>query len=1076
MPDTELASFGGSTGVTNAGDASLADPTVNSVGLTCGGGGAPVWCAEPPPPLTELCVSEDPIEASGSASNETSPASLLFLHPCAAVLALLLAACLELGQVKKKLVKGRSHEAISVPLLASKCALRVGIVILFFLQGARGIPAAPLQVTVGGGPLPPMHAGGEWRANDGLANASRVPTKESVKTFADCSAGITPNGARQVCCSAACGLCGARDCSSRPGGPRQCCMRAIVRAGRVCESRADVACILGSSNYIGGDGKDPKFAASTPLTASRPPCSPPARAPFGVMPTCAVELVEQTSRAPCTLGRSFGCLDNSSIWVKNCRGSFKCSPDGEVFDCGYPPGQRRYRCHCDSERVSAQQSRGTYAHPVFVYAARVFAPPMPKGWGYTGHQLQDIASSLVLAELFNWTAARPTGMQLDLPFDAEGQLHALPAQCISAAYTQGTGCYANAETTVLSKSAWDGYSSFDLLHRHVRRQLYDRPGRCVCVTWGFRVHLHQLYAFEQSGYAPAGAYNRTATKLRQLVPIQLPLCAPPCTHDLAIHIRRGDVAKFLRGHFNSTLARIRLAIAHTQAQSIVFLTEKRNSEDVFAHACTGVQPLRGRCDVVSSTLHHDVSLGVAARTFLVDSTSSVTWLIYHLRDAAAPSLQLRNVMHFFACTGVPKPANLQALPHSPCPAQTVLWGRPEKPVGHHPQAQGAAPANADVWRALYDSSTRTSQRIAEWTRRGEAQPPLSDVDVQDLLAPYTSDLCTGNGYKSYRAELSKSSLGFPQLQRHHLSAPRNSRLLFYGHSFMRQLFWAIAPAWSFDKSSFQVKIDADKMRRYSVDIRRTPKGKGLKSQHFSEYYDRERNVTTVMVSNNNLLQSTGAIKSNALEDFMRRYAFDVVFYMDPHAECVYDYLRVKEILRWSNYTQYACINLEKFEERRQHASASFGQYKYLPTKERDKQLRQITRKHARKAWIEVWPWGKTKGAPRGCASGTTVQPTKLPDGPSWEGVVVAGAFAKKACSNNDKACGSKLAAHQCQPSWLQFATRAMVLAANLSVYYADESSGARGKEELHHAAPPPSGCVGNMHEFDATGALSASPR
>ena len=27
-----------------------------------------------------------------------------------------------------------------------------------------------------------MHAGGGWRANDGLANASRVPTKESVKT------------------------------------------------------------------------------------------------------------------------------------------------------------------------------------------------------------------------------------------------------------------------------------------------------------------------------------------------------------------------------------------------------------------------------------------------------------------------------------------------------------------------------------------------------------------------------------------------------------------------------------------------------------------------------------------------------------------------------------------------------------------------------------------------------------------------------------------------------------------------------------------------------------------------------
>ncbi|EOD22349.1 hypothetical protein EMIHUDRAFT_240451 [Emiliania huxleyi CCMP1516] len=70
--DAELASFGETTGAANAGDASLADSTVNSVGVTCGGAGAPAWCAELPQPLAELCVSEDPIEASGSTSNETS--------------------------------------------------------------------------------------------------------------------------------------------------------------------------------------------------------------------------------------------------------------------------------------------------------------------------------------------------------------------------------------------------------------------------------------------------------------------------------------------------------------------------------------------------------------------------------------------------------------------------------------------------------------------------------------------------------------------------------------------------------------------------------------------------------------------------------------------------------------------------------------------------------------------------------------------------------------------------------------------------------------------------------------------
>ena len=77
------------------------------------------------------------------------------------------------------------------------------------------------------------------------------------RRFADCTAGVQ-HPSRQVCCNATCGLCGGHGCSGRPGGPRQCCMPAILRTGRVCESRADVACILrGSSNYIRGDGVEP---------------------------------------------------------------------------------------------------------------------------------------------------------------------------------------------------------------------------------------------------------------------------------------------------------------------------------------------------------------------------------------------------------------------------------------------------------------------------------------------------------------------------------------------------------------------------------------------------------------------------------------------------------------------------------------------------------------------------------------------------------------------------------------------------------------------------------------------------
>ena len=109
------------------------------------------------------------------------------------------------------------------------------------------------------------------------------------------------------------------------------------------------------------------------------------------------------------------------------------------------------------------------------------------------------------------------------------------------------------------------------------------------------------------------------------------------------------------------------------AQSIVFLTERRNSEDVFAGACRGVQPI-ARCEVVSSSLEHDVALGVGAGTFLVDSTSSVSSLIYYLRPDAAPSLHLRRIKHFFPCEiDSLRPDNLRPLPNVQCGDETELW-------------------------------------------------------------------------------------------------------------------------------------------------------------------------------------------------------------------------------------------------------------------------------------------------------------------------------------------------------------------------------------------------------------------
>ena len=68
---------------------------------------------------------------------------------------------------------------------------------------------------------------------------------------------------------------------------------------------------------------------------------------------CSVTLVKQHSQAACVPGITFGCAgDDPSgrrVWVRNCRGIFRCTGDS-AFHCGYPisrlPNQQ-YNCSCD---------------------------------------------------------------------------------------------------------------------------------------------------------------------------------------------------------------------------------------------------------------------------------------------------------------------------------------------------------------------------------------------------------------------------------------------------------------------------------------------------------------------------------------------------------------------------------------------------------------------------------------------------------------------------------------------------------------------------------------------------------
>lgn len=69
-------------------------------------------------------------------------------------------------------------------------------------------------------------------------------------------------------------------------------------------------------------------------------------------------LIEQTSFAPCTLGVSFGCDEASqTMWVRNCRGRFRCLHRQQPTSCGYPPGRPFYNCSCSRVEVAEGLTR-----------------------------------------------------------------------------------------------------------------------------------------------------------------------------------------------------------------------------------------------------------------------------------------------------------------------------------------------------------------------------------------------------------------------------------------------------------------------------------------------------------------------------------------------------------------------------------------------------------------------------------------------------------------------------------------------------------------------------------------------
>ena len=71
-------------------------------------------------------------------------------------------------------------------------------------------------------------------------------------------------------------------------------------------------------------------------------------------PDEACALLQQTSRTRCVHGVTYGCADDTSLWLKRCRGTFRCG--NHTIQCGdYKVAEAT--CVCSGERAAQRAFR-----------------------------------------------------------------------------------------------------------------------------------------------------------------------------------------------------------------------------------------------------------------------------------------------------------------------------------------------------------------------------------------------------------------------------------------------------------------------------------------------------------------------------------------------------------------------------------------------------------------------------------------------------------------------------------------------------------------------------------------------
>ena len=230
-------------------------------------------------------------------------------------------------------------------------------------------------------------------------------------------------------------------------------------------------------------------------------------------------------------------------------------------------------------------------------------------------------------------------------------------------------------------------------------------------------------------------------------------------------------------------------------------------------------------------------------------------------------------------------------------------------------------------------------------------------------------VCHTSAYEATFQRLTKRApLSLVELQ-----LPRNRHVLLFGHSYMKQ-------------------ISDDLFCGNRLNVVRNELSGGPGRESCLVWHDPVRNTTLTTIANHAALQHSRAL-AGALPAFLQAQAFDVIFYMPPHADCFFDYQQHRCMGR----RVAGCIDLSAGASRSEVTAS---------TRARDEHAWRLMQRHARIGAVLVRGWHLTQ------------QPFQVPNADTINGSPTINAYPCRVPN-----CTRQAFNHQCRPSGVSLLAR-----------------------------------------------------